>query len=127
MADTRRAAEILARYQGALRSPAEQPLQISIEKVLHIFQSELFQALLDIQECYELSLLSICKKDGRPSLEDAPLPKTQDNAGPKGCPENQDHNPQALQPSPLVAFVPKVPYTPKSVTAADATGGQCES
>ncbi|XP_042333884.1 disks large homolog 3 isoform X3 [Sceloporus undulatus] len=95
--DTQRAAEILARYQGVLRSPAEQPLQVSIEKVLHIFQSELFQALLDIQECYELSLLSTCKKDGRTSPEVAPLPKTQGDAGPKTYLENHDHSPQALQ------------------------------
>lgn len=46
LADTQRAVEILARYQGSLQSPAEQPLQVSIEKVVHVFQSELFQALL---------------------------------------------------------------------------------
>uniref|UniRef100_A0A803TI19 L27-1 domain-containing protein n=1 Tax=Anolis carolinensis TaxID=28377 RepID=A0A803TI19_ANOCA len=43
--DTRRAVEILSRYLGTLRSPAEEPLQVSLQKVLHIFQSELFQAL----------------------------------------------------------------------------------
>lgn len=45
-ADTERAVEILTRYQSTLRSPEEQELKASIGKVSHIFQSELFQALL---------------------------------------------------------------------------------
>ncbi|NXE51282.1 DLG1 protein, partial [Casuarius casuarius] len=44
--DTERAVEILTRYQSTLRSPEEQELKASIGKVSHIFQSELFQALL---------------------------------------------------------------------------------
>uniref|UniRef100_A0A8V5HCT8 Uncharacterized protein n=1 Tax=Melopsittacus undulatus TaxID=13146 RepID=A0A8V5HCT8_MELUD len=43
---TERAVEILTRYQGTLQSPEEQELKASIGKVSHIFQSELFQALL---------------------------------------------------------------------------------
>uniref|UniRef100_A0A8C5XA03 L27-1 domain-containing protein n=1 Tax=Malurus cyaneus samueli TaxID=2593467 RepID=A0A8C5XA03_9PASS len=43
---TERAVEILTRYQSTLRSPEEQELKASIGKVSHIFQSELFQALL---------------------------------------------------------------------------------
>lgn len=46
LADTQRAVAILARYQAILQSPAEQPLRASIEKVVRVFQSELFQALL---------------------------------------------------------------------------------
>ncbi|XP_077778224.1 disks large homolog 3 isoform X7 [Podarcis muralis] len=84
--DTQRAVEILARYQGSLQSPAEQPLQVSIEKVVHVFQSELFQALLDIQECYELNLLSACKQDGAMDLE---------NVG--DASKNHDHNRYGLQ------------------------------
>lgn len=45
-ADTERAVEILTRYQSTLQSPEEQELKASIGKVSHIFQSELFQALL---------------------------------------------------------------------------------
>uniref|UniRef100_A0A8D2J9U8 L27-1 domain-containing protein n=1 Tax=Varanus komodoensis TaxID=61221 RepID=A0A8D2J9U8_VARKO len=44
--DAQRAAEILVRYQGTLQSRDGQPLQGSIEKVVRIFRSELFQALL---------------------------------------------------------------------------------
>nr|XP_034958824.1 disks large 1 tumor suppressor protein-like isoform X2 [Zootoca vivipara] len=89
--DTQRAVEILARYQGSLQSPAERLLQVSIEKVVHVFQSELFQALLDIQECYELNLLSACKQDGDVDLENV------GDASKEGYLENHDHNRYGLQ------------------------------
>ncbi|NXL45672.1 DLG1 protein, partial [Podilymbus podiceps] len=54
--DTERAVEILTRYQSTLQSPEEQELKASIGKVSHIFQSELFQALLDIHEFYDFTL-----------------------------------------------------------------------
>ncbi|XP_035748026.1 disks large homolog 3 [Egretta garzetta] len=57
-ADTERAVEILTRYQSTLQSPEEQELKDSIGKVSHIFQSELFQALLDIHEFYDFTLRS---------------------------------------------------------------------
>ncbi|XP_042732281.1 disks large homolog 3 isoform X4 [Lagopus leucura] len=56
--DTERAVEILTRYQSTLRSPEEQELKASIGKISHIFQSELFQALLDIHEFYDFTLRS---------------------------------------------------------------------
>ncbi|NXI82999.1 DLG1 protein, partial [Rhipidura dahli] len=56
--DTERAVEILTRYQSTLRSPEEQELKASIGKVSRIFQSELFQALLDIHEFYDFTLRS---------------------------------------------------------------------
>ncbi|KAL8180743.1 UNVERIFIED_CONTAM: hypothetical protein K2H54_032421 [Gekko kuhli] len=94
--DTQRAVEILARYQGILRSPEEQPLHESIGKVVHVFQSELFQALLDIQECYELSLFSASKQDGTPTL--GPCTSwNQHYAGTKGSLDDQSHHKLALQ------------------------------
>ncbi|NXX13968.1 DLG1 protein, partial [Podargus strigoides] len=56
--DTERAVEILTRYQSTLQSPEEQELKASIGKVSHIFQSDLFQALLDIHEFYDFTLRS---------------------------------------------------------------------
>ncbi|NXL93709.1 DLG1 protein, partial [Alectura lathami] len=56
--DTERAVEILTRYQSTLRSPEEQELKASIGRISHIFQSELFQALLDIHEFYDFTLRS---------------------------------------------------------------------
>ncbi|NWU01701.1 DLG1 protein, partial [Urocynchramus pylzowi] len=65
--DTERAVEILTRYQSTLRSPEEQELKASIGKVSHIFQSELFQALLDIHEFYDFTLRSAPEQS--PSLD----------------------------------------------------------
>ncbi|KAK9393657.1 hypothetical protein NXF25_016109 [Crotalus adamanteus] len=82
--DTQRAVAILARYRGILQSPAEQPLRASVEKVVRVFQSELFQALLDIQECYELSVLSTCQQDGSAHLGPGGPSKIHDAADPGG-------------------------------------------
>ncbi|KAM3827488.1 disks large homolog 3 isoform 1-T1 [Vipera latastei] len=82
--DTQRAVAILARYQAILQSPAEQPLRASIEKVVRVFQSELFQALLDIQECYELSVLPTCQQDGSAHLGPGSPSKIHDAADPGG-------------------------------------------
>ncbi|XP_077387273.1 disks large homolog 3 isoform X3 [Festucalex cinctus] len=54
--DTERAAGLLRRYQASLTSPDEQALKTSVGKVSAILGSQLFQALLDIQECYEVTL-----------------------------------------------------------------------
>ncbi|XP_069049848.1 disks large homolog 3 isoform X3 [Lepisosteus oculatus] len=54
--DTQRAVSLLRQYQASLTGPEEQPLRASVGKVTAIFGSQLFQALLDIQECYEVTL-----------------------------------------------------------------------
>jgi hypothetical protein len=55
--DAHKALELLEDYCAQLNSPADKQLRISIEKVIFIFKSNLFQALLDIQEFYEAILL----------------------------------------------------------------------
>ncbi|KAJ6653563.1 hypothetical protein lerEdw1_009143 [Lerista edwardsae] len=97
--DTQRAVEILARYQGVLHSPEEQPLQASIGKVVHVFQSELFQALLDIQECYELSLLAACQQDGS-SERELGAPCSLHGAAPQRFPQGHSRGRCALQGKP---------------------------
>ncbi|KAJ8351233.1 hypothetical protein SKAU_G00227090 [Synaphobranchus kaupii] len=54
--DTERAMGLLKQYQDSLTSPEEQGLRTSVGKVSAILNSQLFQALLDIQECYEVTL-----------------------------------------------------------------------
>ncbi|XP_067374251.1 disks large homolog 3 isoform X1 [Channa argus] len=54
--DTKRAVGLLRQYQANLTSPEEQALKTSVGKVSAILGSQLFQALLDIQECYEVTL-----------------------------------------------------------------------
>ncbi|KAM9377146.1 disks large homolog 3 [Pholidichthys leucotaenia] len=54
--DMVRAVGLLRQYQASLTSPEEQALKTSVGKVSAILDSQLFQALLDIQECYEVTL-----------------------------------------------------------------------
>uniref|UniRef100_A0A8C6Z3L5 Disks large homolog 1 n=1 Tax=Nothoprocta perdicaria TaxID=30464 RepID=A0A8C6Z3L5_NOTPE len=55
--DTQRALRLLEEYRARLRRAEDRPLRSSIERVIGIFQSNLFQALIDIQEFYEVTLL----------------------------------------------------------------------
>ncbi|XP_023656257.1 disks large homolog 3-like isoform X7 [Paramormyrops kingsleyae] len=54
--DTKRAVELLKQYEATLTGPEEQSLRINMGKVSAVFNSQLFQALMDIQECYEVTL-----------------------------------------------------------------------
>ncbi|XP_013763600.1 disks large homolog 3 isoform X4 [Pundamilia nyererei] len=68
--DTARAVRLLKQYQSNLTSPEEQALKTSVGKVSSILGSQLFQALLDIQECYEVTLQlnteqTVVKEDNR--------------------------------------------------------------
>ncbi|XP_030595771.1 disks large homolog 1-like [Archocentrus centrarchus] len=68
--DTARAVRLLKQYQANLTSPEEQALKNSVGKVSSILGSQLFQALLDIQECYEVTLQlnteqTVVKEDNR--------------------------------------------------------------
>ncbi|XP_060098861.1 disks large homolog 1 isoform X2 [Heteronotia binoei] len=56
--DTRRALGLLQDYRAKLGQAAADPrLRSSLERVIAVFQSSLFSALLDIQEFYEVILL----------------------------------------------------------------------
>ncbi|XP_035288161.1 disks large homolog 2 isoform X16 [Anguilla anguilla] len=59
--DTARALGLLEDYCTKLRKPEEQQLKTAILRVMGIFKSSLFQALLDIQEFYEVTLLNTQK------------------------------------------------------------------
>uniref|UniRef100_A0A3Q3ETN8 Discs, large homolog 3 (Drosophila) n=1 Tax=Labrus bergylta TaxID=56723 RepID=A0A3Q3ETN8_9LABR len=68
--DTERAVGLLRRYQANLTSPEEDALKTSVGKVSAILGSQLFHALLDIQECYEVTLQlnkeqTVVKEDSR--------------------------------------------------------------
>ncbi|XP_065585441.1 disks large homolog 1-like isoform X2 [Cyrtonyx montezumae] len=97
--DTERAVEILTRYQSTLSSPEEQELKASIGKISHIFQSKLFQALLDIHEFYDFTL--------RSALLQPPSP-----AAHRGT-ARQQHAEPSCSPS------PREPYTPPEAPAQD--------
>ncbi|XP_059395692.1 disks large homolog 2-like isoform X8 [Carassius carassius] len=56
--DTARAISLLEDYCSKLKKPEEQQLKTAILRVMGIFKSSLFQALIDIQEFYEVTLLN---------------------------------------------------------------------
>uniref|UniRef100_A0A182W635 L27 domain-containing protein n=1 Tax=Anopheles minimus TaxID=112268 RepID=A0A182W635_9DIPT len=60
-AEAHRALELLEDYHSRLSTPQDRALRSAIERVIRIFKSRLFQALLDIQEFYELTLLDESK------------------------------------------------------------------
>ncbi|XP_064374448.1 disks large homolog 3 isoform X2 [Dromaius novaehollandiae] len=114
--DTERAVEILTRYQSTLRSPEEQELKASIRKVSHIFQSELFQALLDIHEFYELTL--------RAAPAPAPAPGTarqQRGAGAPGPPAEPPGPPEAAERGPPAEAGPRLVRVTARRTEAPAS------
>ncbi|XP_071023290.1 disks large homolog 2 isoform X8 [Oncorhynchus clarkii lewisi] len=59
--DTARALGLLEDYCAKLTKPEEQQLKTAIQRVMGVFKSSLFQALLDIQEFYEVTLLNTQK------------------------------------------------------------------
>ncbi|XP_016406210.1 disks large homolog 1 isoform X23 [Sinocyclocheilus rhinocerous] len=54
--DAQRALQLLEEYRTKLSQTGDPHLRHSIERVINIFQSTLFQSLIDIQEFYEVSL-----------------------------------------------------------------------
>nr|XP_033814093.1 disks large homolog 1 isoform X3 [Geotrypetes seraphini] len=67
--DTQRALNLLEEYRCKLNQTDDRQLRSSIERVINIFQSNLFQALIDIQEFYEVTLLDNpkCIDNAKPS------------------------------------------------------------
>ncbi|XP_041953412.1 discs large homolog 1-like protein isoform X6 [Alosa sapidissima] len=55
--DAQRALMLLEEYRTKLNNTEDRQLRHSIQRVIDIFQSNLFQALIDIQEFYEVTLL----------------------------------------------------------------------
>ncbi|XP_053088064.1 disks large homolog 1 isoform X6 [Pangasianodon hypophthalmus] len=54
--DTQRALELLEEYRSKLNQPEDAQLRHSIDRVISVFQSSLFHALIDIQEFYEVTI-----------------------------------------------------------------------
>ncbi|XP_051752219.1 disks large homolog 1 isoform X8 [Ctenopharyngodon idella] len=65
--DAQRALQLLEEYRTKLSQTGDPHLRLSIERVINIFQSTLFQALIDIQEFYEVSLQDNEDKPTEPS------------------------------------------------------------
>ncbi|KAM4772702.1 disks large homolog 1 isoform 21-T21 [Rhinophrynus dorsalis] len=72
--DTQRALNLLEEYRSKLHQTEDKQLRKSIERVIGIFQSNLFQALIDIQEFYEVTLLDNPKCVDNSKLPEPALP-----------------------------------------------------
>ncbi|XP_075794449.1 disks large homolog 1 isoform X10 [Pelodiscus sinensis] len=72
--DTQRALYLLEEYRSKLSQNEDRQLRNSIERVINIFQSNLFQALIDIQEFYEVTLLDNPKCIDHPNLSEPVQP-----------------------------------------------------
>lgn len=80
--DAHRALELLEDYHSKLTKPNDRALRQAIEKVIRIFKSRLFQALLDIQEFYELTLLDDTKTLQQKTLETLQIAQKWENEPP---------------------------------------------
>ncbi|XP_056599987.1 discs large homolog 1-like protein isoform X7 [Triplophysa dalaica] len=73
--DAQRALLLLEEYRSKLGNTEDRQLRSSIQRVIDIFQSNLFQALIDIQEFYEVTLLDNNPRCGESiKVPDAMLP-----------------------------------------------------
>lgn len=101
--DAHRALELLEEYHKRLTAQADRPLRTAIERVIRIFKSRLFQALLDIQEFYELTLLDENKSTQQKTLETLQIASKWENntvAGINHKNEKRRHDDQDLPPPP---------------------------
>ncbi|KAJ8011456.1 hypothetical protein DPEC_G00058400 [Dallia pectoralis] len=71
--DAQRALTLLEDYRTKLNHTEDRQLRHSIQRVIDIFQSNLFQALIDIQEFYEVTLLENQKCVESPKVSE-PMP-----------------------------------------------------
>ncbi|XP_070989976.1 disks large homolog 1 isoform X20 [Oncorhynchus clarkii lewisi] len=72
--DAQRALSLLEEYRTKLNHTEDWQLRLSIQRVIDIFQSNLFQALIDIQEFYEVTLLDNQKCVESPKTSEPMLP-----------------------------------------------------
>uniref|UniRef100_H2ZDM5 PDZ domain-containing protein n=1 Tax=Ciona savignyi TaxID=51511 RepID=H2ZDM5_CIOSA len=71
--DADRALTLLQQYHVKLTKPGDKALRGALEKVMDIFRSELFHALLDIQEYYELTLVEAFQNLNDPRILETSL------------------------------------------------------
>jgi disks large protein 1 len=83
-AEAHRALELLEDYYSRLSEDEEKQLRAAIERVIRIFKSRLFQALLDIQEFYELTLMDESKSTHVKTSEALQMASRWEVAGPPG-------------------------------------------
>lgn len=90
--DANKALELLERYYEKLNKPQDRALRTAIERVIRIFQSHLFLALLDIQEFYETTLLDDSKTPEQKAEEtEEAVQRWENNSSVETPPSYTDH------------------------------------
>ncbi|XP_034245031.1 uncharacterized protein LOC117647412 [Thrips palmi] len=105
--EAHRALELLEDYYAQLKDPQDRHLRVAIERVIRIFKSRLFQALLDIQEFYELTLLNESKTTQEKTAETIRIANKWEESGSligenNYAPAADHHARRALPPHPRV-------------------------
>ncbi|XP_076454332.1 disks large homolog 1-like [Babylonia areolata] len=123
--DAHRALELLEDYHTRLTKPQDRPLKTAIERVIRIFKSRLFQALLDIQEFYETTLLDDNKTSHEKTLETLRIASKWEREAPptNNQPKPEHYSPQKMNSSGAEEDLPPPPpeltrQPPDIVTAA---------
>ncbi|XP_013404154.1 disks large 1 tumor suppressor protein isoform X1 [Lingula anatina] len=98
--DAHRALELLEEYHKKLSKPSDGPLRTAIERVIRIFKSRLFQALLDIQEFYESTLLDDGKSVHQKTLETLQVASKWESSPPLSNNTYLDKRDEELPPPP---------------------------
>ncbi|XP_058267080.1 disks large homolog 2 isoform X19 [Hemibagrus wyckioides] len=96
--DTARALGLLEDYCSKLKKPEEQQLKAAILRVMGIFRSSLFQALIDIQEFYEVTLLNSQKSCEQKLEEVKHMAEQCENSSTSPGFSNAHPQPACLQP-----------------------------
>lgn len=130
--DAGRALELLEQYYEKLNKPQDRALRTAIERVIRIFQSHLFLALLDIQEFYETTLLDDSKTPEQKAEETEEAVQRWENNSPAQYPPsyadfdksqvNGEAVPKPTIPSSFVQSVQKESFqskTPRETTQVD--------
>ncbi|XP_072294146.1 uncharacterized protein [Eucyclogobius newberryi] len=123
--DAQRALELLQQYRLRLdqrhQSPGaadeDQQLNSSLDRVISVFQSQLFNALLDIQEYYELTIMADCQSSG---VQPEHVPSSAPSSVPSSVPSSAPLSPTASGES----SKPKISPKPKSPAPPIPTGLQ---
>uniref|UniRef100_T1J4T2 L27 domain-containing protein n=1 Tax=Strigamia maritima TaxID=126957 RepID=T1J4T2_STRMM len=90
--EAHRALELLEDYHSKLIKPQDKQLRNAIERVIRIFKSRLFQALLDIQEFYEITLLDDSKSIQQKTAETLQIASKWESSPPIAAPKPSPNN-----------------------------------
>ncbi|XP_060751347.1 disks large homolog 2 isoform X11 [Tachysurus vachellii] len=115
--DTARALGLLEDYCSKLKKPEEQQLKAAILRVMGILRSSLFQALIDIQEFYEVTLLNSQKSCEQKLEEVKHMAEQYENSSPSPGFSNAHPQSVCIQPEVIKKSHAEEPVADSNVNA----------